>query len=82
MTAEQAAALVFAHPDLLLRQHTMVRAAGAWLAQHVPPGEMAALVQADPGLLAASEWQLRETAAKLALWTRVSGGGACEGACT
>lgn len=79
MTEEEAAHLVFANPYLLRRQHTMVRSAGAWLAQHVPSHHMAALIQADLGLLSASEWRLRETVAKLALWTQVHLGASCGG---
>lgn len=73
MGGGQVAALVLAHPDLLQRQHTLVRDAGAWLKGHMPAEQVAQLVAADPALLGSSEWALKETAAKLKLWTDVVG---------
>lgn len=67
--AEQAAALALAHPGLLRRQPAVVREAGAWLREKLPPG----VVQKDPELLGAPRWHLRETAAKLYLWTELMG---------
>lgn len=74
MDAEQAAALLLAHPDLLQKQHTLVREAGEWLQrQELPPEQLTQLVQRDPGLLGSSLWAVKEAFAKLRLWTEVVG---------
>ncbi|PRW45430.1 hypothetical protein C2E21_5999 [Chlorella sorokiniana] len=73
MTAEQLAAFVFQHPDLLAKQPSMVKEAGDWLRDNMAPETTRALLERDPGLLGASQWLLKETTAKLRLWTDIVG---------
>lgn len=73
LTKEQLAALVIAQPYLFNVHPEQILTTGTFLKRRLRAEEVVQLLQTDPLLLGSPVWALRETLAKLRLWTEVVG---------